>query len=159
MAAPEVTEKQISTEQMLENGYQSLFVFSLDPDFAMFEVSVQSGDVDGGDKIDITTMLRTQKRAYAPRALSMDGDVTVEAGIASGTRDQANALVNRRGSVTEWLPNGAAYSYHGFLQKATFTKRAEGEFPNGTFTIVITNTDPETGEETETVYTPPTGTA
>jgi hypothetical protein len=159
MSPPTVTEKQISTEEMLENGYQSLFAMSLDPDIAIFDTTVQSPDNDGGDKIDITTMLRTNKRAYAPRALSMDGDLVVEGGIASGTRDQVDAVINKRGSITEWLPNGAAYSYHGYLQKATYTKRTEGEFPNGTFTFVITNTDPETGEETEPVYTPPTGTA
>lgn len=159
MGMPAVTEKQVSNDEMLENGYQSLFVFEDDPDVAIFDVDVQSPDLKGGEPIDITTMLRSVKRAKAPRALSEDGDITVNFGIASGTRDQLEALINRKQSVTEWYPDGSAYSWHGFAYDVTFKPRAEGEFPMGTLKICITNVDPDDGSESSYVYTPPTGTA
>lgn len=150
------TARSAPVGTMLENGYQSLVAFADDPDISFWEKSVQPPGLDGGEKIDITTMHNTSVKTYAPQALSgmTDGDMTVA--YDPVVLSQIIALINVSNAVTNHFSDGSSWDGFGYLQTFTPNAMSNGEQPEATCTVVYTNVDPADGSESSPSYTAPT---
>lgn len=157
MAAPSPTTRSTPAGRMLENGYQSLITFADDPDVALWETEVTPPGIDGGQKIDVTTMHNTTWRTAAPQALSEITDNQFTCGYDPMVYNQILALRNVRTTITILFPNGDTLAYYGYLMKFEPSSLKNGEFPTANVTIVATNRD-SSGTEQSPVLTTAAGT-
>lgn len=141
MGAPTPTARVTPAGRMLENGYQSLLTFEANPNIALWEKGVQPPGVDGGEKIDVTTMWNTSVRTFAPQALGEITDGSMTCAYDPRVYPQIIALRNVRTTITVTFPNGDNLAFYGYLQKFEPGELKDGEFPEATVTIVSTNRD------------------
>ena len=154
MAAP-VTSTRIlpSGAQKLKDGYQSFIVPSSNPGFRFWEKSVQLPGIDGGEKIDITTMHNSIWRVNAARSLKTLTPLQISGGHSpSVTAGDIQALINVNQSWTVRCPNGDTISFYAFLKSYVPSANTEGAFPEATLTLEPTNVD-NTGAEQSPIYT------
>lgn len=129
---------------MLEDGYQSLIQFTLDPIIEFFEKSITPPGIDGGDEIEQTTMLNTKWRTFSPRALKSLTEVTATVAYDPNvyTIDGGiDAAINRKDTITVHYPDESTLAFFGFLKSFTPNEFTEGEQPTAEITIVPTNFD------------------
>lgn len=153
MGAPSPTTRSTPVGRMLENGYQSLVTFEADPDVALWETEVTPPGIDGGQKIDVTTMHNVTTKTSAPQALGDITDNQFSAAYDPMVYTQIIALRNLRTTITVQFPNGDTLAYFGFLQKFEPTSLKNGEFPIATVTISATNRDSSGLEQTPVLTT------
>lgn len=152
MAAPLPTTRSTPAGRMLEDGYQSLVTFEADPDVALWEKTVQPPGLDGGDKIDVTTMHNTALRTYAPRSLQEMTDSQITGAYDPRLYPMIRALINVPTTITVLFPNGDTIAFFGYLKSFEPSELQEGEQPTATFMIVATNRD-SSGVEQDAVLT------
>jgi len=136
---------------MLENGYQSFVAFAEDPDVSFWEKTVQPLGLDGGEKIDITTMHNTTIKTYAAQALPGCTDATVTAAFDPQVLTQALALINVNGEVSNIFPDTSTWTSFGFLKSFVPDAMSNGAQPEASCTVVYTNVN-ASGAETAPVY-------
>lgn len=158
MAAPTLTARSDPGGIFLCDGYRTLIAFAADPDVSFWEKTVQPPGLDGGDAIDTTTMHNDDLRTKCARSLLdvTDGQATVAYDPA--VLDQAYALINTETSVTWHFPDGSTYTAYAYLQKFEPQELQEGEQPEASITIVITNYDPVNHVEAAPVLVSAAGT-
>lgn len=158
MAAPTPSDRTTPTGTFLENGYQSLITFEADDDIDLWEMAVTGVGLDGGEKIDQTTMHTQTYRRYAPRALMevTDGQMTVAYDPA--VLVQLEALINVKTVITEHQPDGSSICYWGHMQSFVRNANEEGTKPTATVVFVFDGID-DSGDEQDIVFTTPAGTA
>jgi len=144
-----------STATMIENGFSTKIAFEDVPALAIWEKSVQPPGIDGGNKIDVTTMFNATVRTYAPQALSEMTDSSVTAGYDPAVLPTILTLVNEVQTVTIHLPNTATWDFFGYLKSFVPAALTNGTHPEAACTIVSTNRDPADGAETDPDYTAP----
>jgi len=132
---------------MFDEGYQSLITFAADPDFSFWEEVVGAPGIDGGEPVPTTTMHNTTIRTKSPRQLKEHTPFQVQGRIASGTIDQAYALINVNGWITVKWPDGTQYSFPGYLKSIQPGQAQEGTPLQATLEIVPTGQI--SGTETE----------
>lgn len=153
MAAPTATVRSTPVGRMLENGYQSLITFLASPAVALWETEVTPPGVDGGSKIDITTMYNTTWRTGAPQALGELTDPQFTCGYDPMTYPQIISLLNVRTTITILFPNGDTLAFFGYLMKFEPSSLKNGEMPNATITIGTTNRDSSGVEQSPVLVT------
>ena len=158
MTAPSATNRQAPAGRMLDDGYQSLITFAVDPDVAFWEKGVQPPGIDGGEKIDVTTMHNTTYRTSTARSLKEVTDGQVTAAWDPRVYPQIIALINVETTITVKFSNGDTLAFYGYLQKFEPSELKEGEHPEATLSFVATNRDPSTGAEEAPVLTEVAGT-
>lgn len=148
----------------MPDGFQSLIVFKNASGVALWPQQIKFAGIDGGDKINTTTMFNSKWRTFAARKLQTLEDVTFKAAIDPDILNP-NAANNIMGvinddteTITEFWPDGSTRCYYGYLQKMTNPEMKEGEFPIFDFTIVVTNYDKVNQVEAGPVFTPGVGT-
>lgn len=142
----------------LDDGYQTLIAFAVNPDISFWEKSVKPPGFDGGDPIDTTTMFNTTYRTMASRALkTMTGGQMVVA-YDPRVMDLIVAIINVEGAITCTFSDGSTWDFYGFLQSFEPNDCAEGAQPEATVVFVPTNTDPDTGAEVGPNYKTASGT-
>lgn len=159
MAAPSVTAVNTPSGIRVEDGFSTTITFARLPTVSFWEKQVKPPGVDGGDKIDTTTMRNSKVRTASNRHLYtlMDPTATVMYD-PSVHANMISALINAPGSVTVRFPDGTSCSFYGYLQKFEPSDNKEGEAPEATITVAVTNWDPSNHVEAEPVYTSVTGT-
>src|SRR6185369_5718484 len=160
MAAPTPTARTTPSGVIIPEGFKGLITFARLPAASFWEKAVTPASIDGGEKIDITTMHNNRTRVFAPRTLYTPGEATVKCGFDAKFKDQARrTLINAEDTITETFPDGSTYCYYGYLQKAELGEMSvDGGFPEATLTIVQTNYDPVNRVEAEAVLTEVVGT-
>ncbi len=157
MAAPTLTPRVTPADPHFNDGYQSLFTFSSDPNISVWERTLGLPGQEGGDAIDLTTQHNADLRTKAARQLKEHTEYTIVCGYAPEAYTQLEAMVNVEQSISRYLPavNGAAADaivHYGYLKTTAYSEFTEGEFPTVTLTIVPTDRDPSTGGEQGPVY-------
>lgn len=158
MAAPTPSTRVAPTGIYLKNGYRSLITFSADTDISIWEKGVQPPGVDGGDAIDTTTQHNNDWRTMTPRALMKGSDSKITFAYDPAAYTQLLNLVNVEQTITERFPDSSTLCYYGFVKDFEFNPLQEGEFPEGSCTIVPTHFDPTNNVEAGPVLTSVTGT-
>ena len=136
----------------LEDGYQTIIEFAGSDTIKLFEKTVQPPGLEGGEKVDTTTMHNQDVRTYAPRWLKevTDGQMTVAYDPA--VLSEVLALINVVKEITLTHPDGSTWTFFGYLRSFVPGSNAEGAQPEATCTIVSTNVDPADSSETVPAY-------
>lgn len=161
MAAPSVTARSTPAGIPLDQGYQSLVAFSLDPDISVWEKldGVGLPGINGGEPINISTMHNTTWHTMVARALKTLTPFTLACFYDPDCYNQINAILNDdSGSITIHFPDGSTLAFWGYVQKAEFGALQEGTPPEITLTIVPTNYDKANRVEAAPVLTSVAGT-
>ncbi len=159
MAAPTPTARVTPVGLKMPDGYRSLVTFSKNAYIQLWERQVKPPGIDGGQKIETTTMHNTAYRTAAARHLKTLDDANMMCAYDPDAITDLLALINDdTGSVTFLFPDASTWCAWGYLGKIEFGDLKEGEFPEATVTIFITNYDKNGGVEAAPVFTPGTGT-
>ena len=130
MAAPSTTARVTPSGVKLTDGYRSTMAFARAPNIGFWEMTVKPPGMDGGDKIDTTTMLNDQWRTSDARALVTLTDSTIRVAYDPNMyNDIREKLLNQPGSVTVHFPDGSTLDFYGFLGKFEPSELKEGEMP------------------------------
>ena len=150
MAAPTHTARssRVPSGIKMDDGYQTLIAFNRAPTIGFWEKTVKPPGLDGGDKIDTTTMHNADWRTFAPRALVTMTDMQTTVAYDPVIYDTVvQVLLNAEGSITVHFPDGSYVSFFGFLKSFEVNDHVEGQQPEATVMITPTNQDPTTGTE------------
>lgn len=157
MANPAVTQRTFPSGVRLDNGYQSLVVFSLAPALDIFEKSVQPPADDGGDPILTDTMLNQERVTKAPQCLISADDAVIVAAYDPGQYSDILAMLNVPQTISYLYPDGSAQAHYGFIRRIERSPLVKGEQPEVTITIVQSDWDPVNCVEEGPVFTDGTG--
>ncbi len=158
MAAPAAVARVYPTGIRLKDGYQTLITIGADPDASFWEKTVKPPSLDGREKIDTTTMHNDRWVTNAARQLIEMGDVTGKASYDPNVFVLFLQILNVETTITITFPDGSTLAFYGYLQKFEFDELAEGTNPEASYTVVVTNEDPTTGEEEDPVFVNVSGT-
>ena len=131
----------------LENGYQTVITFAEDATVALFEKSVQPMGLEGGEKIDVTTMHNVDVRTYAARFLKEVTDSQMTVAYDPAVLTALYLMINKVQKVTLTFPDGSTWNFDGYLRNFQPSSIEIGAQPMATCTIVATNRDATTGVE------------
>lgn len=161
MAAPSHTAKPTPGTYKVPDGYQTLLVCSLNPSLGLYQKQVKPPGMEGGEKIDTTTMHNLVWRTFHPRSLKTLTDAQIQAAYDPDVFASTGGLlvvINKNTSWTCYFPDGSYMDFFAALTKADASENKEGEMPMLTCTVSPTNWD-ETGQvESGPIFTPASGT-
>jgi hypothetical protein len=127
---------------MLTNGYASFFEIGTYGTLGFWEKEVTPFGLEGGDKIDVSTMHNHYVRTYAAQALyeASDGEITAayDPGILSNLSGTGGAI-NDNQTVTIHFPDTSTWDTFGYIQTFSPSALTNGEQPEATITVVFTN--------------------
>ena len=158
MAAPSPTARGTPGGRMLENGHQTLITLSRVPTAKFWEIDPKPPTLDMGGAIDITTQHNVRARTKAPKDLIDFGDAQVT--VAWDPKFVDDLIDDHMGidqTITWEFPDGSTEAHFGFVDKFDRAALKEGEFPQATMTIVLSNRD-SSGVEQLPVVTEVAGT-
>lgn len=158
MANPSPSARITPTGFKMGDGYRSLITFARKTNVQFWEKVVKPAGLDGGEEIDTATMHNNKYRTRQPRHLVTLTEQTVKALYDPDFYTDILGMVNARDTITHAWPDGSTLAYFGYLKKADFDDLEDGKPPMVTLTIVATNEDPATGNESPPVFTAATGT-
>lgn len=141
MAAPTATARLDPTGLRLEDGYRSLYTFKRFPAVNLWEIEVTPPGVDGGDKIDTTTMHNDRWRTNKHRSLMELTDGAFTCAYDPAVLDQIVEMINVRDEITVTFPDGSTWAFWGYMRVFEPDSLKEGEMPTATVTITPTNED------------------
>lgn len=147
MAAPAPTPRTLPTGYKLPDGYRALVTFGSNPGISLWEKTVKPPPVEGGDKIDTTTMINAAWRTAWLRQLKTLGDLTFEAAYDPDVLSTIFSQTNRNDQITVFFGDGTTLAFWGGLVKFEPGELKEGEFPQATVSISATNTDNSYAEQ------------
>ena len=140
----------------LQDGYQTVITFADDTDIALWEKTVTPMGLEGGEKVDTTTMHNVDVRTYGARFLKEVTDAQMIVAYDPAALADLLALINVPQKVTLTFPDGSTWEFDGYLKNFQPGSIQEGTQPEATCTIVATNTEstagPTEGDEISPVY-------
>jgi len=144
---------------IMEDGFSTTISFSSSElsstdvlTLYMQEKEVTPPGVDGGEKIDVTTMRNTSWRTFAPRNLKTLMEAPINVAWDPGLYDEMNAMINDNQEITITLPDTATIVFWGFVKSFTPSAHVEGSQPMAAVSIEPTNRN-AAGAETAPVIT------
>lgn len=158
MAAPTTSVRGTPAGIMLKDGYSTKIACAASLTVSFWEKTVQPPGMDGGDKIDNTTMHNTLYRTFRARSLITLTDISVTAAYDPNVYTQIITLMNVETSWTVRFRDGSTLDFYGYLQKFEPQECKEGEQPEAKVTIVCTNYDNLNNVEAAPVLTSVAGT-
>lgn len=141
-ASPVIAVRQMPVAIRLDDGYQSLIVWSSLPALRIMEKTVQPGAIEGGDPVMTSTMLNGDWETKSPQRLKGIDDIVVVAAYDPGANSTIASLINYPDNISTLWPDGSGQAVWGYLRRAEYSPLTKGEQPEVTLTIVVTNWDP-----------------
>lgn len=158
MAAPTPTARGTPAGIKLRDGFVSKITFARKPNVKFWEKAVTPAGVDGGPKIDQTTMFNTMRTTYAPQSLY---DMTDGSARVAYDPDVLNEIltdmINVPDVITQTWRDGSTYADYGYLQSFRLETLTRGQQPEATVTFVWIGAD-TSGTEYAPVITAVSGT-
>ena len=158
MASPATTTRATPGGIRLPDGATSKVAFSLDSDISLWETEVTPPGMDGGEKIDITTMHNTTYSVFVPQQLITNTPISFTAAYDPAVYSQIVAIINSEGSVTVSFYDGSTVDVFAYLQKFEPNGMTRGGMPLANVTVEVTNYDPVNRLEVGPVITEVAGT-
>jgi hypothetical protein len=152
VAAPTVSTRTIPTGLKLPDGYQSTISFASKPGIKLWERNLAWPGIDGGDPINITTMLNVAWRTFGAKKLKTLSPFTVNVAYDPDVYPDILALINLLDSITFHFPTAAYLCFYGYARNFMPQELQEGEFPMAAMNVVPTNYDPVNHVEAAPVY-------
>lgn len=166
MPAPTKTSRVVpvgtpSTNRRLPDGFKTTIAFSLAPAIALWEKTVMPPGIEGGEPINISTMLNNYWHTKWPRSLvdisDAQSEYAYDPDAVWATGANVLGILNVNQSITVWFPDNSAISFYGWLRSFKHKSHVEGEFPLADSIIVVSNTDSNFNEQGP-VFSPAAGT-
>ena len=136
------TPPRTPTGTMLTNGYASFFAITDFETLGFWEKEVTPFGLEGGDKIDVTTMHNHYVRTYAAQALyeAADGEMTAayDPGVLSRLTGTGGAI-NTNKAITIHFPDTSTWDTYGYIKTFSPSALSNGEQPEASVTVVFTN--------------------
>ena len=147
MAAPVPAARATPDGNKLKDGFSTKITIGLDSDISFWEKTVTPPAVEGGDKIDQTTMHNSAWRTFRPRSLKTLNECTLTAAYDPDVYDEIIAIINAETTITVTFPDGSTLAFFGYLRFFEPSEHTEGEQPECTITIEPTNYSVESSDE------------
>jgi hypothetical protein len=160
-AAPPTTARSdpsSATVIKLLDGFSSTIGCAANTALKFWEITPKPPGIDGGDKINTTTMLNTAWRTFVPRHLKTLTTMTIQAAYDPDVFNQIYAVINTTTGWTFHFPDGSTLDFWGALTKFEPGEMKEGEMPVATITIEPGNYDNVNRVEAAPVLTSVSGT-
>jgi hypothetical protein len=141
MAPPPVTARTLPTHAKIRDGFPTTIALSLLPGIDFYEKTLNPPGYDGGDMIDVTTMLNIAWRTMLPRSLKTLTPMTINALYSAYIYIDVTTLINAQGAASVHFPDGDVLSFYCALNKMEIGQHAEGAAPEAVFTLTPTNWD------------------
>jgi len=141
MAVPSPTSRETPDGIPLKDGYQTLITIEDDPNISFWEKTVQPPGLDGGDKVDITTMHNTALRTYVARSLTEMTDMRTRVSYDPDAYDEILAVINTNDVITVKFSDGSTIAFWGYLRSFEPADISEGSQPEADIVICPTNYD------------------
>lgn len=139
---------------IMTDGFSTTIIFPNNTALAgvyFKEVTVKPPGLDSRGPIDTTSMRNYRLVTKVPKQLSDVTDLTL---TVQWDPTIYTPLLTALGPmrinqwIWVWFPNGERWAFCGYIDKFDPQDLAEGENPRATMTIVMTNIDPQTNQET-----------
>jgi hypothetical protein len=157
MAAPTPSSRSTPAGLILKDGYQSFITFASAPNISFWERKIKPPGLDGGDKIDITTMFNSDWRTFFPRSLVTLTPASVTALYDPNLYNTILNTLNILDTVTVRWSDGSTLAFFGWLRKFEPGELSEGAPPECTIEVEPSNMD-SSGVERAPVMTSVSGT-
>lgn len=141
MAAPTATARGTPTGIMLRDGFSSKITFAAKPTISFWEKSVSPPGLDGGPKVDQTTMFNTMRITAAPQVLYEVTDGSMKVAYDPAVYTQIISAINQPDVITQTWRDGSTLADHGYLQSFKPDPLERGKQPEATVTFVYTGQD------------------
>ncbi len=141
MAAPSPTTRVKPSGFKMPDGYRTLITLSNNPAIQIWEKTVKPPGLDGGDKIDTTTMHNDVWRTYEHRSLKTVTDSSASCAYDPDVWPALVQEINLPQTITITFPDRSQLAFYGFMQKAEIEEHKEGEMPMIAVTLAPTNWD------------------
>lgn len=143
----------------IDDGFSTKIAFDRGVNVSLWEKSVKPNGIDGGDKIDTTTMRNAAYRTFRSRSLITLTDSTFKCAYDPNVYNTIiTSLVNQNGTITFFYPDGSTLALYGYLKSFEADDLVEGTQAEATVTVVATNFDPVNHVEAGPVLTSVAGT-
>ena len=153
-----VVARETPVGYMLEHGFKALVTLEIDPDISFWEKTVKPPGLDGGEKIDITTMHNLLWKTYAAQKLMEATDMTGTCAYAPEVLEQIKSVINVATMVWIMFSDGDYWGIPGFLRMFDPQEIQIGQQPEASYTISFTNRHPTTKAELGPTWSGNTGT-
>lgn len=158
MAAPSPTARGTPSGIKLRDGFSSKITFAALPTVSFWEKAVTPGGIDGGPKIDQTTMFNTMRTTYAAQSLYEVTDGQMVVAYDPNCYNQImTTLINYHTTITQTWRDGSTLADFGYLQSFRPNTLVRGQQPEATVTFVFIGVD-SSGTEYAPVLTSVSGT-
>lgn len=139
-----------------KDGYKTTIGFSSSASGIIFNViakekGVTPPAIEGGGKIDITTMRNDTVRTFYPKQLYTMGDCSVVVAYDPDLYDEMVSVIGVNQTITITFPDGETLAFWGTLDSFAPNENVEGEQPTAVLTIIATNLD-DSNVETEPTF-------
>jgi len=115
------------------------------------EKGVTPPSIEGGGKIDITTMRNSDVRTFYPKQLYTMGDGSVTVAWDPLLYGEMQSVIGVNQTITITFPDDTTLEYWGTLDGFAPNEQVEGEQPTAVLTIIATNLN-DSDEETEPTW-------
>ncbi len=158
MAAPTPTARGTPAGLKLRDGFSSKITFAAVPTVSFWEKSVSPPGIDGGPKIDQTTMFNTMRTTAAAQSLYEVTDGSMKVAYDPNVYNTIiNTLINYHTTITQTWRDGSTLADFGYLQSFKPDALERGKQPEATVTFVFIGQD-SSGTEYAPVITSVSGT-
>jgi hypothetical protein len=137
----------------LLDGFKTLISFTNTPTILLREKSVTPLGLDGGDKIDITTMRNIEVRTYSPQHLIDTTDLSLVCSYDPAVLVELLALINVEDLIVITHSDGTSWEFFGALRSFIPNENTIGEQPTANLVISPTNVDTLLNESVPTYIT------
>ncbi len=139
-----------------KDGYQTTIGFSAAASgIVMNTIAKEKGvtppAIEGGGKIDLTTMRNSNVRTFYPKQLYTLGDASVVVAYDPTAYDEIQSMIGVNQTITITFPDSTTLAYWGSIDNFAPNESVEGEQPTAVLTIIATNLD-DSDEETEPTW-------
>lgn len=119
----------------LQDGFSTVFNFSLVPAISLWERRVKPPAIDGGGPIEEATMYSESWRVRSPKSLATLTEMTATCAYRVQAYSEFFVNMQQIGIMTVTFPDGSTLVFHAWLDKFDPQELVEGESPNVVITI------------------------
>ncbi len=139
-----------------KDGYQTTISFSALSSGIVFNVvakekGITPPAIEGGGKIDLTTMRNSNVRTFYPKQLYTLGDSSVVVAWDPTLYEEMASVIGVNQTITITFPDATTLAFWGTLDGFAPNEQVEGDQPTAVLTIIATNLD-DSDVETEPTW-------
>ena len=125
--------------EQLENGHKTLISFAADTGILLDNIDLQPPGIDGGDKIDVTTMSNDEYMTFVGKSLKTLTDAQFSAAYDPAVYDEVIAILQVNNLITVTFPDLSTLAFWGFIDSFTPSSLVGQERPTADVVVKVSN--------------------